>query len=175
MKNLIKYAGALMLTAAMSPATFAQTNPSHPQSVEDTVVSNRLSRDFKGRNPNAGNESVEWWDEAYGYNGLYKQDGGEYLSQYDKKGEYVNSYSKKEWKTASPALRAAFDKSAYKGQEVLNYWESSNPARKGSYIQLKDKQGKTSNVWVDDKGKMSAKPSSSNINTAKPGTMAKPK
>lgn len=149
--------------------SIAQTNTTHPITVTDTVVSNKLSKDFIERNPTADkNSTVDWWEDAYGYSGLYQMNGGEYLSQYDQQGEYINSYAKKKWDEAPIGLRSAYNASEFHDHEVISYWQSSDPAKNGYYLQVKNKQGKINNVWVDNDGKLSAQPRSTKKSLTKP-------
>ncbi|HEY8937274.1 MAG TPA: hypothetical protein VIM65_18740 [Cyclobacteriaceae bacterium] len=151
-------AAMLLATTIYAQTPSAQTQPKDPTPLNDPTVSDRLDKDFDSRNANMSNAVVNWYSTDYGYYGTYSNNGQDYMTRYDKNGNYVETLNKKDWSSVSPSLKSSFDKSPYKDQTVSSYWEVDDPSRKGYYLELSDKNGKTERVWADDKGQFSRKP-----------------
>jgi hypothetical protein len=152
----------LILTLAcvtMMSASWAQNTQTsdNPRSLSDPAMSNKLRTDLSTRNAQLGTNSVDWYDTGNGYYGTYSINNTQYMSRYDKQGNYIGSYEKGDWNAGDvPAsIKSAYGNSMYKDQEVTAYWRSSDPDTKGYYMEVRDKQGKTSRVWADEQGKFS--------------------
>ena len=127
-----------------------------PRVLKDKAVTDRLHKDWTGRNSELKNELVQWYEFEDGYYGYYNNGTTPHTAFYGKDGNYIQSYRKSDWNMVSPALKTSYDVSKYKDREVSAYWESSEPEKKGSYLELIDNKGKNSRVWVDDKGQFSS-------------------
>ncbi len=152
-----KYLSCIVLSVTLATAAFAQTTPEkqYPQKSSDKTVNDRLQKDWSKRNAKNLDQTVQWYELGDGYYGNYMNSDSEYVSYYDKKGTYVQSYKKGDWGNVSPTLKSFYDNSEYKNQEVTGYWENSEANKKGYYLELKDDQDKMSRVWVDENGKFS--------------------
>jgi len=167
MKTIKIYVSCLLFTAMIANASYAQDNGS-PRPLTDKTVSGNLSKDWSQRNPGTQNPSVQWYDVGNGYYGTYTSGTTPYIAFYDKDGGYVQTYKKGEWSSVHAALKSSYDVSAYKNQEVTAYWESSDPAQKAYYLELKDDKGKTSRVWANEKGELSPVFPKANPNVNRP-------
>jgi hypothetical protein len=162
MKKIINFISSTLLFALIVNVTYAQTqqqsqqqNPQEPKTLTDRAMSQRISADLNNRNARVGNNPVSWYDAGYGYYGTYTIDSTKYM----KKGNYMQTLTKKEWgNQVPPSLMTAFNQSQYKDQTVDGYWEVSDFGRKGSYLELTDNSGKKSRVWVNEQGKFSTSP-----------------
>lgn len=165
MRKIMMNINCILLFALIMNIGFAQTQPGQPQAqqqdprpLSDQTMSQRLLKDLNTRNAQSANQPVSWWDSGYGYYGTYTIDDMEYMTRYDRSGNYVETLTKKEWNNSTPIM-SAYNQSQYKDQQVTGYWEVSDPSnRKGYYLELGDK-GRTSRVWVNDQGKFSTTPS----------------
>lgn len=169
MKKNRNYAICLMLTGLMSASAFAQStseNKYEPRSLNDRTISDQLQKDLYKRNSNLSNQPVSWFDAGDGYYGIYSHNDHEYMTRYDKKGNYKETMTKKEWNDKVPAsVRTSFDDSPYKDQQVANYWEVSDPDKKGYYLELNDDKGKVSRLWANEKGEFANTSSVANMDT----------
>jgi hypothetical protein len=181
MKKIAYLISFIML---LGQASWAQTNPSpqpnqqgkqEPRTLSDKNMSSKLQQDLGSRNKQLNNQQVSWYDAGYGYYGTYDLDGKSYMERYDRQGNYVETLTRRDWDNTIPSSsRTAFDNSAYKGQQVIGYWESTNPQNKHSYFELRDNTGKTSRVWADDNGKFGPQPSPSSSGTGAGSTTPRP-
>jgi hypothetical protein len=175
MKKIIFYFNCILMFALMFNVATAQTQqPTNqqpttqrdPRIVTDQATSDRLLKDLNNRNAMTMNQPISWYDAGYGYYGTYMIDSTNYMTRYDRSGNFVETLEKKEWNSSVPSsVMSAFNSSPYKGQEVTSYYEVSEPARKGYYLELNDK-GRTNRVWLDEQGKFSTQPPT--IGTTKP-------
>lgn len=166
MKRMINYFSCMMLTALLTTTVFAQVKQGvqEPRPLTDKTMSQRLQKDLNTRNAKTGDQSIDWSDSGNGYYGTYSIDQTNYMTRYDKKGNYVETLTRKEWdENVSSSLRTSFDESPYKGNQVNSYWEVSDPNKKGYYMEMSDPTGKVSRVWADDKGKFSDTPYNSDM------------
>ena len=160
MKKIKYVIGAIVLFATTA---YGQSTSQDPTPLNDPKTGSRLEKDFDSRNSNLSNATVNWYGTDYGYYGTYSNDGTDYMTRYDKNGNYVETLNKKDWSTdVSPEIKSSFDKSSYKDQSVTSYWESSDTDKKGYYIEVREKGGKTQRIWSDDKGQFSKKPYETN-------------
>lgn len=167
MKNLMNYMLCTLLVTGAFSATYAQTQPQvspsqnsqEPSVINDATLSERLQKDLSTRNNTIGTAPIGWYDAGYGYYGTYNVGDVNYMSRYDREGKYVETLKRGEWNANVPSsLRSSFDQSTYKSQSVTGYWETSDPSRKGYYLELKDDKGKMSRVWADEKGTFTTQP-----------------
>lgn len=164
MKKIVNYFICILAAGGLSHAAGAQEVASNEkrslsESPIDTTRNQRMENDLNKRNSLTKNEKVTWKYSGYGYNGTYTSDFIQYMAQYDMDGKYVETLTKKEWNDdVSAKLRSAFDQSIYKSQQVTGYWEVTDSYVKGYYLELKDNQNKTSQVWVNEDGKFSTAP-----------------
>ena len=146
----------LVLTGLMSVTAFAQSTPenkSEPRSLNDRTVSDRLQKDLYKRNSKLTDKPISWYDTGDGYYGTYANDNQNYMTRYDRQGNYVETMTKKEWNANVPSsVKTSFEGSPYKSQRVTSYWEVSDANRKGYYMELNDEKGKMSRVWSNEKG-----------------------
>ncbi|CAN5253450.1 hypothetical protein BH09BAC3_BH09BAC3_19650 [soil metagenome] len=155
MKKMRNYFSALAICVAFVTVTAAQdailiTNPK----------SEMMLKDLNTRNPNTVNQKVDWVSNEYGNSGMYTVNNVNYMTRYDGDGNYIETYKKRDWNDAElPAsLKSAFNSSNYKDSNVTSFWESSDYTNKGYYMELTDRSGQASKVWVDDKGKFNTTP-----------------
>jgi hypothetical protein len=159
----IKFLILTLACVTMMSAVWAQNTPTsdNPKTLSDPTMSGKLREDLSNRNSQLGSTTVDWYDTGTGYYGTYTIGSNTYMTRYDKQGNYLETYEKGDWSRSDvpPSIKSAYSNSAYKDREVTGYWKSSDPDRKGYYMELRDKQGKTSRVWADDQGKFSTTPS----------------
>jgi hypothetical protein len=141
------------------------TNPVTPQSmsspaVTDPTMSQRLQTDFQSRNIDVGNQPVNWYNSTTGYYGTYSNNGQNFMTQYDKQGNFQQSYIQGDWNAGNvpPNLKSAFDNSPYKSQQVTGFWTPTDSTQQGYYLQTTGKNGATSNIWFDENGTLSTTP-----------------
>lgn len=159
MKPIANYFMCFLLTGLMSVTALAQSTPpnqNEPRPLNDRLVSDRLDTDWKSRNPGFTSQPFRWYDDGDGYYGTYSNNNQDFMTRYDRSGNYVQTLSKKEWNDNVPvALRNSFLESPYKSQQVTSYWEVSDPGKKGYYLVFKDDHGKVSRVKADENGLIS--------------------
>lgn len=164
MKKIIAYFSCIVVCGMLSFSANAQTpstqvDPNEPVKLTDPTVSKRLATDWNTRNSKMKDVPVEWYNSNDGYYGRYSNESMDYMTRYDKKGNYVETMRKKDWNDGVPSdLKSSFENSNYKTHKVSSYWEVSDPNRKGYYMELTDDQGKNSKVWVDEKNNFSTSP-----------------
>ncbi|NOT73882.1 MAG: hypothetical protein HOP08_03065 [Cyclobacteriaceae bacterium] len=162
MKKIIKNFLPALLCAVALTTGFAQTQTTTMGTpINDPAVSRRLQADLSYRNTKLGKSEVTWYEsKGKGYYANYSIGSEKFLTRYDLDGKYMDTYTQSDWNGADVPedLKTAYSKSAYKNSEVTGYWKASDPDKKGSYLELQNKQGKTSRVWVDEKGKFSSNP-----------------
>ncbi len=131
MKKITNCLICLMLTGLMSVTAFAQAtleSKNEPRSLTDRTVSDRLHQDLYKRNANLKDQPISWFDMGEGYYGTYSSNNQNYMTRYDKEGNYIETMTKKEWNDNVPSsVRTSFDGSPYKSQKVTSYWEVSDP------------------------------------------------
>lgn len=161
MKKILNIFSCLLVSALLVTNAYAQTpqNQTSPRPLSDRTMSDMLQKDLSNRNTNLSNQQFSWFESNDGFYTNYSHDNADYMSRYDKQGNYVESMRKSNWDHQVPAyLRTSFDNSPYKTQDVSGYWEVSDLDRKGYYMELSDDKGKMTKVWADDKGKFSTTP-----------------
>lgn len=154
MKRITHYLSCLLLSALVVNFAYAQDN-GYPRPLTDKTVGDRLSKDWGQRNAGTQTPNIQWYDAGDGYYGTYNRGNTPHMSFYDKDGGYVQTYKKGDWNSVPSTVKSSYDGSAYNGQEVTGYWESSDPSRKGYYLEVKDAQGKSSRIWANEKGELS--------------------
>ncbi len=155
MKKITLYFSCLLLSALMVNFAYAQDN-GYPRPLTDKTVGDNLSKDWGQRNPETQNPSVQWYEAGDGYYGTYNSGNTPYMTFYDKDGGYVQTYKKGDWNAVPSTVKSSYDNSMYKGQEVTSFWESSDPSKKGYYLDVRDDNAKASRVWVNEKGELSS-------------------
>lgn len=188
MKKIIHFAACLALSGVMA-TTYAQsqeqttptpkpvqstgTTPQTRQLVTDPMVSERLGRDLSTRNSATQNQTINWYQTNYGYTGNYALGSAQYMARYDQQGNYVETLRRGEWNnsTVPASLINSYGQSPYKDQTVAGYWSVTDAGKSGYYLELRNKDGATSNVWADGQGKFTTAPYSST--TATPGNRPK--
>ncbi len=161
MKKLIYTLSFLIVSALFVNKANAQTQQSQtsPRPLSDKSMGDRMQKDLSNRNTDVANQQFNWFESNDGFYTNYSINNEEYMSRYDKQGNYIESMRKKTWNDQVPAdLRTSFDKSPYKMQNVSGYWEVSDLNRKGYYMEFKDEKGKMTKVWADENGRFSATP-----------------
>jgi len=155
MKKIMNYTLGMMCML-LSSAAFSQSQPV----AADQAHSQMMMKDLNTRNPKTMDQTVDWRNTDYGYSGMYSVDNENYMTRYDKKGNYVETLTKKDWNDGNVPtdLKTSFDKSMYKDAQVTSYWQVSDANQKGYYIEMNDSRGKSSNMWVDGSGKFTATP-----------------
>jgi lipopolysaccharide export LptBFGC system permease protein LptF len=170
MKKTIKYFACILAAGAWSQTTEAQSltaNETKPTQHEiytlDSTRNQRMETDLNKRNSMSKNHPVRWKESGNGFNGTYSSNNVQYMARYDNDGDYMETFTKKEWNENAPAkLRSSFAQSDYKTQRVTEYWEVTDPNRRGYYLELRDDLNKPSTVWVNEEGKFSTSPSNVN-------------
>jgi len=164
MKKIIAYCSALAICAMLAASTLGhaqnnQVDENTPQKLTDATMSKQLALDWNARNPALKDQPVYWFDTNDGYFGTYAIDSNEYMARYDSMGKYIETMNRKEWDEMVPMnLKTSFENSKYKTQQVISYWEVSDPNRKGYYLELKDNQDKVTRLWADEKGSFTTTP-----------------
>jgi hypothetical protein len=102
-------------------------------------------------------QRISWWDSGNGIICKYTVDNKSYITRYDKQGNYIETLRPKAWNDSS-ALRPYFQKSQYRLQKVISYWEVSDANKKGYYLEMSDSTKQVSSVWADELGKFSTIP-----------------
>jgi hypothetical protein len=126
----------------------------------DSTRKQRMETDLNKRNLMTNTGPVTWKESDYGYNGTYSSDYVQYMALYDRDGKYVETLAKKEWNKSAPQkLRSSYEQSQYKSQEVTGYWETTDPGRKGYYLEFKDDTNNPAGIWVNEDGGFSTWPS----------------
>jgi hypothetical protein len=166
MKKVIYYFSCLLVSTTITISASAQTETEPLEKVQprslsesDRTVTQRLQKDLNTRNSKTTNQPISWFDSGDGYYGTYSADNQNYMTRYDSRGAYIETMRREEWnKTAPASLKSSFDNSAYKAQEVTNYWAVLDPNRRSYYIELNNSEGRMTKVWVDDKGVFTTTP-----------------
>jgi hypothetical protein len=102
-------------------------------------------------------QRISWWDSGNGIVCKFTVDNKSYIIRYNKQGKYVETLIQKAWNDSSE-LRPSFQKSQYRLQKVISYWEVSDANKKGYYLEMSDSTKQVSSVWVDKSGKFSTIP-----------------
>ena len=149
MKNILALIGLLLLLTMLAKA----------QGINDKMseadVNTQLLSDLNTRYPETKKEVIVWDNSASGYDALYRIRDIDFLTHYDKNGKYVETLRKKDWNANVPAaIKNSYDKNFHNQYRVEKYWEVSDPTRKGYYLELKDKDGLSKKIWLDDQGKV---------------------
>jgi hypothetical protein len=174
--KVMKFLSTIIITACMAIAFASKgqtppqpqgTNPVMPQSVSsptaaDPAMSQRLQSDFQSRNIDVGNQPVNWYNSMNGYYGTYSNNGQNFLTQYDKQGNFQQSYIQGNWNSndVPTSLKSAYSNSPYKSQPVTGYWTSSDSTRLGYYLETKNPKGQPTGLWADENGTLSTTPPS---------------
>lgn len=155
------------------PVQSTGTTPQAQKRVTDAMVSERLGKDLSTRASGIENQTISWYETNYGYTGNYAIGSAQYMARYDQQGNYVETLRRSNWNNSNvPAtIINAYGQSPYKDQNVTGYWSVTDPNKTGYYLQLRNKTGATSSVWVDGQGKFTTAPYSST--TATPGSIPK--
>lgn len=157
MKKITQYFICIILSSVLSSAGYAQTSAEKDslREVKDKAVSERLQKDWSQRNSTMQNQSVQWYELGDGFYGSYNADNAKFMTLYDQDGNYVQTLRKSEWSNVPASVKSTYEISNYKSQEVTSYWEVSDEAKKGYYLEFKDDQGKVSRIWANEKGEFS--------------------
>jgi hypothetical protein len=160
-------------TPVPRPIQSTGTKSPTPQRVTDPMVSDRLAKDLSTRNTATASQTINWYETSYGYTGNYAIGSANYMARYDQQGNYVETLRRTEWNNTNVpnALLNAYGQSPYKDQTVTGYWSVTDAGKSGYYLELRDKNGVSSNVWADSQGKFTTLPYSST--TARPGNIPK--
>ena len=171
MKNYKSYLLAAAF-AAMTVCAYAQTDANTYSTTDpkltDQAMSKRLSTDLTSRDSQIGNNPVSWYDGGNGYYATYTVGQDMYMARYDKKGQYIDTYTRSDWNSAdaNSMVKNYYGQSEYKDQEVTGFWTSSN--KKGYYLETKDNNGKTLRIYGDQSGKFSTMPPRGNTAKSSP-------
>ena len=159
MKKITYLISCLTLSTILTTTLFAQ-----PQPLTDRGMANTLRADFDSRNSTVPDIEVNWYNSDYGYYGTYSMGNQHYITRYDKDGNYIETFNKKDWTQNAPVvIKNSFNKSAFNNLKVVTYWEVTDSGRNGYYLELQDSNGKIINIWGDEKGRFSAVPYATNI------------
>jgi len=160
MKKMVIYFNCVLLCAMiMNVDVLAQDQNLPPdRPLSDKGMSERLAKDLNSRNAITMSQPISWWSTDYGFYGTYMVDSMDYLTRYDKQGKYLETLTRKVWNNSVPVPVAnAFNQSQFKNVPVIEYWEVTDPNRKGYLLKLND-NGKEQRLWINDQGKLSTKP-----------------
>jgi hypothetical protein len=80
-----------------------------------------------------------------------------------KQGNYIETLRQKAWNDSS-TLQPSFQKSQYRQQKVISYWEVSDANKTGYYLEMRDSAKQVSSAWVNELGNFSTVPTSSKPN-----------
>lgn len=118
---------ALLMLLSFIPisALLAQnTDKTHTKSPDYSEMRNQSQDDLLQRYPGAEDANVTWEQGKDKSNtAFYKMDGKDYMTLYDEEGNWVETYSRRDWNDqVDEPIRKGFD-SNHKGMEVESYWE----------------------------------------------------
>ncbi len=124
------------------------------------ATSSSVATDLLKRFPETQNVRVSWRKTAYGTLAFYTVEEVSKMSLYNNSAEYVKSFTKETWDDrVPPTVKLEFDNSPYNVCDVVGYWESTVANNKIYYLELVDREDKTSKeVWFDENGKFSKVP-----------------
>ena len=159
----------MLMITLLNGAVSAQTQDNPKKDKKEKTISSsvsakdmnkRLEKDLNTRYPSTTNGVIIWDDNEYGYNAIYSLNRNEYLTHYDREGNYQGTMIRKEWKdeTVPPDIRNLYDNSKYRTYQVEGYWQTEDPDIKGYYMELKTPQGQKQRIWVDENGEFLEKP-----------------
>ncbi len=154
MKKITFYLCALLFAVLFTNVSMAQTD-NNARMLTDQSTVDRLNKDWRTRNQNNTNTSINWFQRGDGYYGMYDHNNTSYMTFYDGDGKHFQTYERSKWDNVPSTLRSSYDASNYKGQQVRGVWESADPTKKGYYLEVEDNRGTLSPVWVDDRGQFS--------------------
>lgn len=149
MKNIVVVVVTLLATTLICGAQ----NLSKGMSEAD--VNKVLLSDLNKRYQETKNEVVVWDNAIHSYDALYSVKTVDYLTRYNKQGVYLETLIKRDWEAQVPSvIKNSYDKEVGTHYTVDEYWEVNDPKRKGYYLELKDKQGQSKKIWLDQTGRV---------------------
>jgi hypothetical protein len=152
MKKRMRYFSYMLMLTLLVSTMYAQ-NPVKDQDKSASpkeVSAKKLKAAYHPR-------KISWWDSGNGFICKYNIESTNYITRFDKQGNYVETLKQEMWNDSS-ALRPFFQQSEYKLQRVISYWEVSDADKKGYYLEMSDSKNQVSSVWVDELGKFSIIP-----------------
>ena len=162
MKGLLGFVAGLALSLLLTTILGAQTVIKKPlgknqfASMPDNDMNQQLIKQLSDRIPETKNETVAWAGTDYGYVATYSVDNIEYMTVYDRSGNYVETFSKQAWDDRVPdVIKMEFDNSAYNAYAVNRFWEGIHTNNKHYYLEMLDKNGSSKNAWCDENGRFS--------------------
>ena len=162
MKGLLGFVAGLALSLLLTTILGAQTVIKKPlgknqfASMPDNDMNQQLIKQLSDRIPETRNEIVAWTATDYGYVATFSVDNIEYMTVYDRSGNYVETFSKQAWDDRVPdVIKMEFDNSAYNTYTVNRFWEGIHTNNKHYYLEMLDKNGSSKNAWCDENGRFS--------------------
>lgn len=158
----ISIALPLLLTTVLSAQTAAKKTAGKNQigkGMPDNAMNQRLVKQLADKIPETITEVVAWVGTDYVYSATYSVDNIEYMTLYDRSGNYVETFSNQAWDDRVPdVLKMEFDNSPYNTYAVNRFWEGTGTSDKHYYLEMLDKNGSSKNAWCDENGKFSETP-----------------
>ena len=162
MKGLLGFISGLALSLLLTTILGAQTVIKKPSgknqfaNMPDNEMNQQLIKQLSDRIPETRNETIAWTGTDYGYVATFSVDNIEYMTVYDRSGNYVETFSKQAWDDRVPdVIKMEFDNSAYNTYTVHRFWEGIHTNNKHYYLEMLDKNGSSKNAWCDENGRFS--------------------
>ncbi len=160
MKNPKNYIAWLVFVIICNPLYGQhQTKRSTVKATTAEVTSQAMISDLNAKFPDTKGSKIFWEPGPYGYKAVYTLSNLDYMTWYDKDGNYLETLLKTDWDDRVPAiLKMELDGSDFNTCTVLKYWVSVNTRNDSYFLELTDRDGKSQNVWADENGKLSKIP-----------------
>lgn len=145
-----------ILTGTMYAQTVVQATVKESQCTQEEELKAILKATYHS-------QRISWWDSGNGIICKYTIANKSYIIRYSKQGNYIETLRQKAWNDSS-TLQPSFQKSQYRLQKVISYWEVSDAKKKGYYLEMRDSAKQISSAWVNELGNFSTVPTSSKPN-----------
>ena len=163
MKSIFTFVGAIVLSAAILNAqTVVVKEQSKHQIIKSVTVADinqRMMKSLSDHYPETVNGKVTWANTGFGYSATYFIDNVANLTQYNKSGDFLETFTKQAWDDRVPEIiKMEFGSSAYNTFTVIVFWEGTSDSNRHYYLEMMDKNSVSKNAWCDDNGKFSETP-----------------
>ncbi|NJN27031.1 MAG: hypothetical protein HC819_14170 [Cyclobacteriaceae bacterium] len=158
-KSPARIIALVMLLSLFSMASiFAQHNDKKSDMPQYDEMTKKSNDDLLKRYPGAKDRDVTWERGKDKYNtAFYNMDNTDYMTRYDDKGNWVETYSRRDWNEDVPeTIRNSYNHN-YKDMEVESYWElkdAKNKADRSHVIFYRGDNGMSKSVRIAPDGKV---------------------
>ena len=122
-------------------------------------INHRMMKNLSARYPETVNGKVTWTATGFGYSAIYFIDNVANLTQYNKSGDFLETFTRQAWDDRVPEIiKMELGSSAYNTFTVIVFWEGTSDRNRHFYLEMMDKNSVSKNVWCDDNGKFSETP-----------------